>query len=90
MFKLIKYIFYNNVSYSDNTELSMDKNSIIIHTLSFQILIFILIFKLESYYYLILPLSLINFILIIFSNFKFHLSAVASCLSVIINLGSFK
>ena len=88
IFKLRKYIFYNNVSYSDNTELSMDKISIIIHTLSFQILIFILIFKLKSYYYLILPLNLINFILIIFSNFKFHLGVVASCLSVIINIGS--
>ena len=85
LLKLRKYILFNNITYSDNGSMSFTKNHLLVHVISFQLLILILIFKLSKLYFICFFISLYNFYIILFNNYKYHLGANSICVSVIGN-----
>tara|TARA_Y100000768_G_scaffold365501_1_gene326845 strand:+ start:9295 stop:9843 length:549 start_codon:yes stop_codon:yes gene_type:complete len=88
LLKLRKYIFFNNISFSNNDSISLNKTNLIIHTISFQISIFILFFKIKFLYFLVFIINIINIILIFFTKSKYHLKWLSKCLSLIFNIGA--
>ena len=80
LLKLRKYILFNNITYSDNNSMTITKNHLLAHVISFQLLILILIFKLDYLYFICFLISLYNFYMILFSNYIYHLGVILRCI----------
>ena len=65
--------------------MTITKNHLLAHVISFQLLILILIFKLDYLYFICFLISLYNFYMILFSNYIYHLGVISRCVSVIGN-----